>query len=613
MHTRWWIRCGVIAMAALIAGESAPQSGGASRRAAPPLITIAEAIRDSNGDTIPDRIGDRVHVRGVVTIGSGTISAERLQVYFQDQSGGLYLFAMSPGDEPLLPGDVIDVVGILGQYRGAIQVTRPEDEVVSRRAVPPAVPLTPAQAASWTFYGRLITVEGELGPPEQLGPYVGYDLRGANTTLRVMVPPAVSRQIAAKAIPPGSRVSVTGVASIYSMSPPHREGFQIIVGSSSGLRVVERPLPRWVSRAAMFLLALLTAILLLFVARKAWMRRAGLRQREIATLNTLATMAAGASDLESFVADAVGLLTRNGIIDGAVVHLLEGKQLRLHVSHGVGTDKARLVDEQVQSRMGGHAPDRAFSTADASALQQKLEGVYPLVCVPLQGRSRMFGVMTVFAGTRHPLTPAEAGVVASAANLVALGLENVHMLRANDEKQRELEHLAICDPLTGLYNRRFLDEYLRIHMAMARRHNAPVSFIAIDLDDFKRINDTYGHDAGDRVLTQVGDSVRSQTRASDLPVRSGGEEFLVVMPDTSEAGALTFATRLQAELRRQSYDGLPEDVRVTASFGVAVYPDDGESVPALLRAADAALYASKRAGRNRITTGGGQFPPPLEA
>lgn len=599
----------MIVVAAVSTADAVAQAedARASAAAVPKLITIAEAISDSNGDTIPDRLGKRVHVRGVVTIGSGVISDDRLQVYFQDDTAGMYLYDSSVADS-VPAGSVIDVVGVLNQYRGSIQVGKPQIRIVGRQPLPQPVALTVKEAASWRYYGRLATVEGVLGEASEQGPYIGYDLTSNRATTRVLLPPSVSRQISIASIAPGTPVTVTGVISIYSTAPPHQKGFQIVVGSPSWIGRGPAGIPRWIRQGAIFAGIALLTIAAAIVGAKWFRRRVAMRRRQVTALNTLAAMAAAAVDGESFISDAIQLITRTGVTDGTLVHLLEGRHLTLRASYGIESDKARLVDEEIQSRIGRTMTDGEFSMEEPVTLQGSGTHLYPLICVPLQGRSRTLGVLTGFTATRHALTPGEAGVIAAAANLIALGVENVQILHENERKQRDLEELAVCDPLTGLYNRRFLDEYLRIHMAMARRQNAPISFIAIDLDHFKNVNDTYGHEAGDQVLSEMGVTIRNTVRASDLPVRVGGEEFLVVMPDTSEAGAVTFAIRLQANLRERRYRALPEDARVTASIGIALYPDDGDSVGQILRAADASLYESKSAGRDRITVRGA---PPI--
>ena len=187
-----------------------------------------------------------------------------------------------------------------------------------------------------------------------------------------------------------------------------------------------------------------------------------------------------------------------------------------------------------------------------------------------------------------------------ASAMAALGraLDNVH-------------ELALTDPLTGLYNRRLLQDALPRELILAERRDEQLAVIMIDLDYFKRINDSSGHDAGDAALVEVAALLKRHIRASDIACRYGGEEFVLVLPDATLAGAVQKAEELrvaiaQLALRHRGALG------VTASLGVAVYPQHGLEAESLLRAADEALYAAKGAGRNRVIASDASPRPPLE-
>ena len=166
--------------------------------------------------------------------------------------------------------------------------------------------------------------------------------------------------------------------------------------------------------------------------------------------------------------------------------------------------------------------------------------------------------------------------------------------------QAQLREEAIHDPLTGVYNRRYLEVTLTRELARAAREGQPLSILMGDVDHFKRLNDTYGHLAGDEVLRALGDLLRNCARASDIPCRYGGEEFVVVLPEMSLEVA-----RERAELVRQdfadlriAFDGI--QLGSTVSIGVSVYPDHGTTANELIDAADQALYEAKHTGRNRV-------------
>ncbi len=178
----------------------------------------------------------------------------------------------------------------------------------------------------------------------------------------------------------------------------------------------------------------------------------------------------------------------------------------------------------------------------------------------------------------------------------------------------ELREQASTDPLTGLSNRRHLWEFLQREWLRARRKNGTFALIMIDLDHFKRMNDSHGHDAGDTVLRQVADLLKAHVRASDIACRFGGEEFVLVLPDVT-----LHAVQLRAEQIRQAIERLEprhqgrQLTGITASFGVALFPDDAAEPESLLRTADRALYAAKESGRNRVVAPATAEPSPAIA
>ncbi|MCF8483476.1 MAG: GGDEF domain-containing protein [Rhodospirillum sp.] len=163
-------------------------------------------------------------------------------------------------------------------------------------------------------------------------------------------------------------------------------------------------------------------------------------------------------------------------------------------------------------------------------------------------------------------------------------------------KSRQLERLVVTDQLTGLGNRRFLDQSFRSEVERAHRAGSTLSVMIGDVDGFKTINDSYGHPVGDAVLTLMAQSLKDNVRQLDIVGRWGGEEFAVICPQTDLAGAVTLAEKLRDIIARQNH---PHVGRKTMSFGVATYRL-GEPVTDLIRRADQALYRAKDKGRNRV-------------
>jgi diguanylate cyclase (GGDEF)-like protein len=172
-----------------------------------------------------------------------------------------------------------------------------------------------------------------------------------------------------------------------------------------------------------------------------------------------------------------------------------------------------------------------------------------------------------------------------------------------------VEHLAHFDPLTGLPNRTLLADRLAQEVARAHRGERPFALISYDLDGFKEVNDTWGHTAGDVALRVVAQRSRDAVRASDTVGRLGGDEFLAILPETSLEGALQVAEKLRASLANPYAVGAAA-ASMSASLGVALFPAHGSDGEALLHAADAALYAAKRAGRDNVKVASRAAAPP---
>jgi diguanylate cyclase (GGDEF)-like protein/PAS domain S-box-containing protein len=173
-------------------------------------------------------------------------------------------------------------------------------------------------------------------------------------------------------------------------------------------------------------------------------------------------------------------------------------------------------------------------------------------------------------------------------------LEEIQILQA------ELHEQAVRDPLTGLFNRRYLIEALTLEFSRALRGAYPVSLLMIDVDFFKRVNDSFGHQAGDYVLQMLADHLRAQTRAGDVVCRYAGDEFLLVMPLTPLQAAHQRAEELRQSFRNAGAKFAGVEIRTTISIGVAAYPEHGISIEEVLAAADEAVYAAKSAGRNCV-------------
>jgi diguanylate cyclase (GGDEF)-like protein len=239
---------------------------------------------------------------------------------------------------------------------------------------------------------------------------------------------------------------------------------------------------------------------------------------------------------------------------------------------------------------------------DASPIAcRHLEGedrLGPYTCIPIVGRGQILGMLHLRGEILRTRTTSAAldDSIERFTDQLSLSLTNI-------ELRERLENMALRDGLTGLYNRRFLDEMLERDLAKLKRDNKVAALMLLDVDHFKRFNDTHGHQAGDEALRRVATALASSVRASDVVCRYGGEEFLVFLPDCSLAEAVTKAETIRAAVAGTSMS-IGERVipNVTISIGLAMFPDHAATRAQIVSAADAALYRAKGAGRNRVIT-----------
>ncbi len=209
-------------------------------------------------------------------------------------------------------------------------------------------------------------------------------------------------------------------------------------------------------------------------------------------------------------------------------------------------------------------------------------------CEPLVVGGQVIG--SVLVARKRPIAPRERTEVRDAVVQAA-------PIVANQRNLALAEQRAASDALTGLPNRRAAEDTLKRMAAQAGRSSSPLVAILLDLDHFKRINDLYGHDRGDEALAVAGETLTATLRRSDFAARYGGEEFLVLLPETDRSGGLMLAEKLRAAIEGAPLSG---GAALSASLGVAVYPDDAADTDELLRRADRALYLAKKQGRNRV-------------
>jgi diguanylate cyclase (GGDEF)-like protein len=233
-----------------------------------------------------------------------------------------------------------------------------------------------------------------------------------------------------------------------------------------------------------------------------------------------------------------------------------------------------------------------------------LLGEGPSVCIPLIANGDTFGTLSI--QNDDPLSPVsgpdpDSSVFARRLQLAATAAEHISVAIANLNLRESLRVQAVRDPLTGLYNRRYMQEFLDRELLLARRKRRPLAVMMLDLDYFKRYNDNFGHSAGDQALAVVGETLLRCVRAEDVVCRYGGEEFALILPECSLRQATVRAEEICRRIRenRAQSDQQVEDV-LTVSIGVAAFDETTDRVDLLLKFADDALYQAKRAGRDRV-------------
>lgn len=232
----------------------------------------------------------------------------------------------------------------------------------------------------------------------------------------------------------------------------------------------------------------------------------------------------------------------------------------------------------------------AHSQADAV-----LGHCHTALVLPLFVNSRVAGSLQLFSRKRAGFTVHDARLLW----LFSLVAENL-LVRSSGHDG--LMRYAFTDYLTGLRSRRFFDQQLEMELKRAQRQGRKLALLMIDIDHFKRLNDTFGHHAGDQALREVAFLLMQGMREADTPARYGGEEFAIILPGTSEDGARLAAERLRRSVEHAPFalGGGPSSVQITISAGVAVFGQGARTKTELVERADAALYAAKRAGRNRV-------------
>jgi diguanylate cyclase (GGDEF)-like protein len=334
-----------------------------------------------------------------------------------------------------------------------------------------------------------------------------------------------------------------------------------------------------------------------------------LRKRvgELHTFLNLSKVLSATLDMEELFRLALHLIGRSLHVDAYALMLLDelGKRLVVKAAFGFPADGEVGLAIQVGKGVSGLVAQtgQPMLVADVSTEPRFLgESAFwqqhgAFICVPLQIKGRgVIGVLSAHKPDLPAFCLSDLDLFQAVANQVATALENAQLY----ERTREL---STRDDLTGLFNRRHFFDHLEKEIQRARRYQRVFSLLMLDLDDFKRYNDSHGHLKGDEALKEVARLLQASTRRADLVARYGGEEFVVLLPEINTARAAVAAEKIRAAMEVYPFGGRSTqlDGKLTVTIGVATYPEDSKDPVELLDLADRALYAGKLQGGNCVS------------
>lgn len=321
------------------------------------------------------------------------------------------------------------------------------------------------------------------------------------------------------------------------------------------------------------------------------------RARQFAFLNNISKTAISSEDAEQMLAEIVGEIQKNFRFDHIGIGILDYVTKDIEIKAEAGTT-AKALGKRVPLGVG--ILGRVARTGETALVQVAGEGhllgILPesraVLCIPISYGETLLGVLNVESQRKNAFSPQDVLILNTLADLLATALHNSFVFQ-------KLQQQAITDGLTGIKTRRFFWEALTSEWKRASRSGRPFSVVLIDLDKFKDVNDTLGHLEGDLVLARVGRLLEQKCRQSNVVARYGGDEFIILMPETGVEQAQILAERLRLWI---ATDPMLAEHHISGSFGVASFPVHGFSVEDIIRVADAGMYVSKHAGGNRVST-----------
>ena len=321
------------------------------------------------------------------------------------------------------------------------------------------------------------------------------------------------------------------------------------------------------------------------------------RARQLEAINKIAQQSTAVMELEDLLIKACSVIQQAFQVAHVSMFLREDGDLVIRAHHGTLTPclppSGRIpATQEPWSRV--IASNGTVLEKDLSALPESFR-LFKESCsrmsIPLISFGQTLGVLTLHSAQRNAFRESELQPLESVADICANSIQNAHYVE-------RVKQLAYLDGLTGIFNRRFFEMRIMEEIERARRYGTSIAVIMADIDQFKRLNDEFGHLLGDEVLRQASSLFHRELRKTDIVCRYGGEEFAILLPQTSAVQARPIAEKLRRLVEGWNFPGVPRTITISA--GVAGFPSHGRTRDEIIQAADSGLYAAKQAGRNRV-------------